>query len=138
KLASSSVAAIRRALKNRLARITSARKKLEALQAHRNLLERYEELEAGNDSDELKNIEEKIAEQTAELRLMEDEGPRLSELIAAAESVDRETKIEKILTLLETAFEGRSVLFFTEYKATQSLLMSALIRKYGDGCVTFI
>src|SRR5207247_836954 len=26
----------------------------------------------------------------------------------------------------------------TEYKATQSLLMSELIRRYGDGCVAFI
>jgi hypothetical protein len=30
------------------------------------------------------------------------------------------------------------VLFFTEYKATQSLLISALLREFGDGCVTFI
>src|SRR5664279_619763 len=35
-------------------------------------------------------------------------------------------------------FAGRSVLFFTEYKATQSLLMSELIRRFGDGCVAFI
>ena len=31
-----------------------------------------------------------------------------------------------------------SVLFFTEYKATQSLLMSALMREYGKNAVTFI
>ncbi|MCL6501299.1 MAG: SWF/SNF helicase family protein [Pirellulales bacterium] len=30
------------------------------------------------------------------------------------------------------------MLFFTEYKATQALLMSALQRRYGNGCVTFI
>src|SRR5206468_1272086 len=30
------------------------------------------------------------------------------------------------------------VLFFTEYKATQSLLMSELMRRFGDDCVSFI
>jgi ERCC4-related helicase len=39
---------------------------------------------------------------------------------------------------LEERYDGRNVLFFTEYKATQSLLMSMLQKKYGDGCVVFI
>lgn len=138
KLASSSVAAIRRALKNRLARIRSARDELAKLEERRNILQQYEELEADNDSDDLNAIDEHIAEQTAQLRLMEDEEPRLVELIEAAESVTQETKVEKILTLLHERFDQKAVLFFTEYKATQSLLMSALMREYGDGCVTFI
>ena len=138
KLASSSVAAIRRALGNRLARIKSARQELSKLQDRKSLPRQYAELEADNDSDELNEIDEQIAERTAELRLMEDEEPRLVELIEAAGDVVQETKIEKILALLEERFENRSVLFFTEYKATQSLLMSALLRKYGEGCVTFI
>lgn len=138
KLASSSVAAIRRALKNRLARIQSARKALAKLQDSKALIAQYEEMESENDSDEISRIEEEISERTAELRLMEDEEPRLIELIDAAEAVRHETKIEKILKLLDERFAGKTVLFFTEYKATQSSLMSALIRKYGDGCVTFI
>ena len=138
KLASSSVAAIRRALRNRLGRIQSARQELSKLQDRRQLLEDYEELEADNDADELSRIDEQIAERTAQLRLMEDEEPRLVELIAAADAVTSETKIEKILRLLEDRFPNRPVLFFTEYKATQSLLMSSLLQRYGTGCVTFI
>ena len=41
-------------------------------------------------------------------------------------------------TVVDESFADRSVLFFTEYKATQALLMSALHKRYGDGCVTFI
>ncbi len=138
KLASSSVAAIRRALRNRLGRIQSARQELSTLQDRRQLLENYDRLEADNDSDELSRIDEQIAERTAQLRLMEDEEPRLVELVEAADAVVSETKIQKILSLLEERFPNRSVLFFTEYKATQSLLMSALLQRYGSHCVTFI
>ena len=56
----------------------------------------------------------------------------------AANEVTDETKIERILTVVGESFADRSVLFFTEYKATQALLMSALHKRYGDGCVTFI
>ena len=55
-----------------------------------------------------------------------------------ANEVTEETKIERILSLVDESFADRSVLFFTEYKATQALLMSALHNRYGDGCVTFI
>lgn len=138
KLASSSVAAIRRALKNRLARIETFRQELSRLLDKKTLLQQYDQLEANNDSDDVNQLDEQIAERAAELSLMEDEGPRLIELIEAADAVTQETKIQKILTLLEGSFENRSVLFFTEYKATQSLLMSALLAKYGKDCVTFI
>jgi SNF2 family DNA or RNA helicase len=138
KLASSSVAAIRRALRNRHNRIQSTREQLAKLQAQRDLLSSYEELESNNDLDELNRLDEQLAETAANLSLMEDEEPKLAELIEAADDVESETKIDKILSLLEESFLDRSVLFFTEYKATQSLLMSALIRKYGDGCVAFI
>src|SRR6202035_2922414 len=70
--------------------------------------------------------------------LMADEEPRLRELIAAADAITDETKIGKILSIVRERFYDRSVLFFTEYKATQSLLMSALIHEFGDSCVAFI
>jgi hypothetical protein len=69
---------------------------------------------------------------------MEDEEPALRELVAAAEAVGAETKITRILGLLEERFSDRAILFFTEYKATQSLLMSALMERYGESSVTFI
>lgn len=138
KLASSSVAAIRKALTGRLARISQNKKELELAKKQRNkLFEDFESIELTG-SDELNNLEEKIAELTENLRLMEDEKPRLEELIQCSHQVKQETKISKILEILETKFKERQVLFFTEYKATQSLLMSALIAKYGENCVTFI
>jgi len=138
KLASSSVAAIRRALRNRLARIQNTREDISRLEERKNILVSYEELEQNIDTDELSSIEESIAGKTAALRLMEDEEPRMIELIEAADAVTTETKIETILELVNGKYSDRSILFFTEYKATQSLLMSSLIAHYGDSCVTFI
>ena len=143
KLASSSVAAIRRALKGRLARIHQRRSQIEGLRSKREALARellstYESAEVPGEEDQTARLDEKLAELSAELSLMEDEEPRLRELIVAADEVREETKINRILALVEERFSSRSVLFFTEYKATQSLLMSTLIRKYGDASVSFI
>ena len=135
KLASSSVAAIRRALRGRLERIGEARQQVDQL---RDRLDRYREMESGSDLDAMAELEEKIAAGSASLSLMEGEEHRLRELIAAAELVECETRIERIVDLIRTRFNDRSVLFFTEYKATQSLLMSSLFREFGDGCTTFI
>jgi ERCC4-related helicase len=141
KLASSSVAAIRRALRRRLERLIKGREDFE-----RRLLERqeaelrrasvhYEELET-EDTDAASKLEEELA--SSFIHLMADEEPRLRELLQAADEVAEETKVNKILSILDSQFADRPVLMFTEYKATQSLLMSALNRRYGDGCVTFI
>lgn len=143
KLASSSVAAISRSLRGRLSRIIRTRKALETLKAEiddrsRDILTRYVNFEQTNNSDEINKLEEQMAELSAALQLMENEENRLHELVAAADEVGRETKIDKIVSIVKTRFEDRRVLFFTEYKATQSLLMSALIKAYGEGCVTFI
>jgi superfamily II DNA or RNA helicase len=140
KLASSSVAAIRHALQNRLAKIRQARQDVGQLHELRDRLAEYESLEqAGGDvGDRLAALEEDIAERSAQLKLMEDEEQRLQELVAAADGVTAETKVDAILRLLRGPFRDRPVLLFTEYKATQSLLMSALVREFGDGCVTFI
>ena len=53
-------------------------------------------------------------------------------------AIREETKISAILDVLDDRYSGRNVLFFTEYKATQALLMSALMCKFGADCVTFI
>lgn len=143
KLASSSVAAIRRAIGRRLSRIIETRKQLKAAKLDRDqlrseFLSDYLSAEKYGDTDDLAEIEDRIVELTGELRLMEDEEPRLRELLDTANAIIEETKINKILSILENKFKDRSILFFTEYKATQSLLMSALMQKYGDNCVTFI
>ncbi len=143
KLASSSVAAIRRSLKGRLGRIVADRKAIETLRTDlqkksESLMANYDELEKLNDIDTMSKVEEQIAELSVAVRLMEDEEQRLQELVDAADKVKEETKIKKIISILEGQFSHRPVLFFTEYKATQSLLMSAIIGRFGENTVTFI
>ena len=138
KLASSSVAAVRRALDRRLARLRQAKAKLDE---SREGLARLQALLAEDDPanlDEVSRLEERVAESLRGVDLNPHEIPALEELLEAANDVIDETKIERILTVVDESFTGRSVLFFTEYKATQALLMSALHKRYGDGCVTFI
>jgi len=139
KLASSSVAAIRRALKGRLGRLRSTRDRLQ--EQIRLSAKEQAAMSAAADGemdleDGLGDVDALLAQAT--LTLMEQEIPNLEALVEAAEAVVTETKIEKILDVLEDQFKDRQVLFFTEYKATQALLMSALMRKYGEDCVTFI
>ena len=138
KLASSSVAAVRRALARRLARLRQAKTKLEE---SREYLTHLQELRAEDDPanlDEISRLEERVAESLHGVDLNPNEIPALEELLAAAKEVTDETKIARILSVVDEFFADRSVLFFTEYKATQALLMSALHNRYGDGCVTFI
>ena len=142
KLASSSVAAIRRSLKGRLARIQSSRQNANALQQRRDeiraRLANYDEAAYWQAEEELNRLDEELIQLSDTLTLMANEEPRLRELTDAAEQVAEETKINKILSILKERFPGQRVLFFTEYTATQSLLMSALMKQYGDDCVTFI
>ena len=138
KLASSSVAAVRRALTRRLARLRDAEAKLEE---SREDLARLQDLRAEDDPanlDEISRLEERVAESLGGVDLNPNEIPALEELLAAANEVTDETKIARILSVVDESFSDRPVLFFTEYKATQALLMSALHQRYGDGCATFI
>lgn len=134
KLASSSVAAIRRAVRGRLERTTGGR---EALQQIQDQLAKLRG-EVGADDDQVNALEEQAVAVSNQLKLMDDELPRLKELLAAADAVTDETKINKILELVDGPFAGRSVLFFTEYKATQSLLLSRLLQRFGPDSATFI
>ncbi len=135
KLASSSVAAIRRALDGRLNRL---REKRDAVEEIRKTLAQYREADIVGMEDELSRVEEELPIREAALKLVENEETSLRILLSAADSVAVETKIQKIVDVLDDRFPGRNVLFFTEYKATQSLLMSALMARFGVDCVTFI
>ncbi|MCZ2344496.1 MAG: DEAD/DEAH box helicase family protein [Bacteroidales bacterium] len=134
KLASSSVAAIRRAILGRLGRTIVGRDELQKIHEQ---LDKYRKEADGND-DEINTLEEREVAISHQLKLMDDELPRLKELLAAADAVTEETKIHKILELVDGPFAGRSVLFFTEYKATQSLLLSRLLQQFGPDSATFI
>jgi superfamily II DNA or RNA helicase len=136
KLASSSVAAILRALRGRLGRIGQAAKLLRDAREASDVLGRQQEAETDGDLDDASKLDEALAE--VELRLMDDEQEWLKGLIAAGEDVQDETKIQAILEEVRSLPPSTSVLFFTEYKATQSLLMSSLIREFGESSVTFI
>lgn len=137
KIASSSVAAIRRALRRRLSRFEEARSKLEgrSSSADRKVLDEYASSEGEDDS---QNAQEEERVVSLAVQLVGNEEARLKELLAAASEVIEETRVTRIMEILDSRFVGRSVLLFTEYKATQSLLMSEMHRRFGDGCVDFI
>ena len=135
KLAASSVAAVLRALEKRLGQQTERRGEKTKLEA---TIKALEESQEAGDNDRLSELEEQLFELSASLRLMEDEEPHLMALIEAARAVHQETKIEFILELLQGDFAGRQVLFFTEYKATQSLLLSRLCQTFGRDSAVFI
>jgi superfamily II DNA or RNA helicase len=148
KLASSSVAAIRRALERRLELLASRREQMatnaanlaaavSAVVRSREQAEMFEDDDAANATDEelIVRLSERLRGQ---LTLMQDEEGRLRELVAAGRAVTEETKIAKVLSVIDNQFGDRPVLLFTEYKATQALMMAALMRRFGDGCVTFI
>ena len=138
KLASSSVAAVRRALARRLTRLRDAEAKWEESLENLAYLQELRDEDDPANLDAISHLEERVAESLSRVNLNPNEISALEELLAAANEVTNETKIARILAVVDESFANRSVLFFTEYKATQALLMGALHEHYGDGCVTFI
>jgi superfamily II DNA or RNA helicase len=129
KLASSSLAAIGKTLRNRLMRLRASTADMQSgIQS------------SIGSEDMLLDGEEILEVELAKsmMAIMEHEMPHLEALVEAASQVPEDTKILRILEVLEERFKGRSVLFFTEYKTTQAALMSALMKQYGEDCVTFI
>lgn len=144
KLASSSVAAIRRALQARLARLIGLNETLQGqlADAKARIGASVAPVPDEVDADLLdwqQTYDELVLAQTAtSISLVTNEIPHLRTLVEAAEAVTAETKVERIAELIRDDFPNRQILLFTEYKATQALVMSALIRDYGDDCVTLI
>lgn len=137
KLASSSVLAVRKALVKRLAKMRGIEAALRNPMPPNSALQIGPEPDCADDGDEQNRlIEDQIVIRA--LELMNGECSRLEELIAAADEVQNETKVEAILDVVRSLPESEPVLFFTEYKSTQALLISALWRDFGQGCVSFI
>ena len=130
KIASSSVAAIRSALRKRLANIE---KEVKRFKENQSTIECSDD-EADEEAFEALNCWEK----QVEFQLMADELPFLRALIEAAEQIEQESKILRIGELIDTRFGERSVLLFTEYKATQALVVSTLMARFGEDAVGFI
>jgi SNF2 family DNA or RNA helicase len=129
KLAASSIAAIRNALLKR-------REKL--AQTARNARELVGKMrDAKSDEEDSEGDEFVPAEILAEL--MEGEVARLDELIALAKPIVQEHKIKRLVDLIEGDLPpNEPVLLFTEYKATQALVVDALHERFGHGCAAFI
>ena len=130
KIASSSVAAIRAALRKRLGRIKA---EVEAFRRQQGNVDRPEDEEDQDPFDAL----ERWAEQER-FHLMEDELPHLQALLDAAEAIGEESKILRIGEIIDTQYLDRSVLLFTEYKATQALVVATLMARFGEDSVGFI
>ena len=130
KIASSSVAAIRTALRRRLHKL-----KKEAAE----LRERYgPDLPSSDEEDpDLLEALNRWMNQSRFL-LVEDEIPHLEALLQAAEPIDQESKITRIAEIIDRHHGDRSILLFTEYKATQALVVSTLMARFGEESVGFI
>ena len=132
KLAASSIAAIRNALRKRRAMLEQSVRRSESGAS----VEIPDDVEAS--LDEIAEAEEALPGRTT-ITLMEDEIHRLDELIDLSEGISVETKIECLLSMIGEEFPSEeSVLLFSEYKATQALVINALHRYFGFGSATFI
>jgi ERCC4-related helicase len=139
KLASSSVAAIRSAIKGRIGRLASNKTRLVEIDAQMKEVASYaKEGTVPELDDQYVALEEEFAATSVKILLMENELPMLKELLTLADEVTSEVKIETLLGILNNEFSGRTVVFFTEYKATQALLANTLHEHFGHGSVSFI
>lgn len=125
KLAASSIAAIRSALEKRRAKLAR-------------LVEEHGRARPGGEG--LPNADDPDGE-AAEIavELVSGEIERLDELIALSRRIGEETKITRLLDMIGSELpEGENVLLFTEYKATQALVVNALQDRFGHGTCVFI
>lgn len=129
KLASSSICAVKGALltrKNNLLNITTKADSDETAAS--------DWFDAMNSDDD----EEPVKQRDLTFFLMEDEIKNLDELIALGDKVTHESRIDKIIEIIKERYSKENVLLFTEYKKTQCLLMTELMKNWGEDCVTFI
>lgn len=138
KLAASSVAAVRAALRRRVATLTQELEAGRRALAEKSVLAASRAVEADGTEDDEAAYDERLWSDPLRFQLLENELPALQELLEAAEEVERESKVTLVEALLDGELEGRSVLMFTEYKATQALIVSMLRERFGRDEVAFI
>lgn len=141
KLASSSIAAVTAALETRKRNLLAIRdnKSKEVDGSYKYLYEviNNESDDADDETSELVREFEKICKKET-FQLMENEIENLVSLIDLGKQIEHESRIDKIIRIVEEEYADENILFFTEYKKTQSLLMAELMKKWGTDCVTFI
>lgn len=133
KLASSSVAAITHALKNRLSKLEAAEQEEKKKS---DILQKYRESQDDENYDAIAELDEKVI--STHIALIKNEIPFLVDLIHHAEQIQEETKIKTILDMIDRDYHDEQILFFTEYKSTQRLLLEKLMGRYGKGSTVFI
>lgn len=135
KLASSSVAAVRKALERRLVVVKD--QKTAANQYLQNKLLEIKQSQLAMDDDDEQNRRDEINAETG-IVLMENEIAWLEKLIELSQGIDEETKTIHILDTVAALPKGTPVLFFTEYKLTQSMMINALEKRFGRNTTCFI
>lgn len=131
KLASSSISAVRSALKTRYRKL---KKKADSY-----TIENLNYNVAIEDPETTHSLETLILnEEMTRISLMNNEVYHLSKLIDSAEQVTYETRVSRIISIIKNRYPNESVLLFTEYKKTQALVINALISEFGKGSVGFI
>ena len=143
KLASSSIAAIERALERRASRLRGENENSLVNGFVQTLDELEEAFDDGMDSmDDLGEISESIvASSTGANSFFEDEQSQISELLAAAKQVKHDDlKLKKFLSEIVDPIHsvGEQLLIFTEYRATQDYLVTALRERHPDAGVAQI
>jgi len=139
KLAASSVAAVRKALEGRLAKLRAQESQYTTRSAA--LARAWRELEAIDPDAEPERrarLEEQIDQLMEGVQLNPDEIPALEELVESAAAVRSESRVSRLMELTASLPDDEAVLFFTEYKATQALVVSSLAQRFGDASVAFI
>ena len=139
KLASSSIAAIERALQRRLARLKGRDRNLSLDFTTTNFAEINDSFQEGTDAiDDLENIAESVSESTTGVNpFFSGEQAQIAELLTAAAQVKNiDLKLQNFFSeIVDDLHErGRKLLIFTEYRATQEYITEALKARYpGSG-----
>lgn len=132
KLAASSIAAIRSALIRRRDKLAAVAEQARAPKLVVPQSNEDETLDERAEADE--NAWDKVLAE-----LMEGEVARLDELLELAEPIVREQKVDRLVNLIDDELPlNEPVLLFTEYKATQAMVVDALHERFGHGCCAFI
>ena len=130
KIAASSISAIMGALATRKKNLEEESK---GIQSHSDLkyLQSDEE-----DYITAENFEKVM--QKENFKLMNHEIEHINELLALGSNVKQETRIIKIIDIIKRDYPNEQILLFTEYKRTQALMMTSLMKEWGKDCVTII
>ena len=137
KLASSSIAAIERALNRRLARLLGDSENNSANGRDLQLTEIEEAFQEGSDGfDDLDSIAESISESTIGVNpFFSGEEKQIAALLAAASDVKKtDLKLDMFLSQIVGPIHKsrQKLLIFTEYRATQKYIVNALEKRYPE------